>query len=197
MGLWFFFMIATAYTSAATLLDRVASTDVMKAASGNAWSGVLVWQALSFLAAQLLLHLAFALVCWLLALASTVIAPKLAVRFGRIVVGWFCVLAAAALIYNALWYPGLSSARITTTPCRGKLGVCIWVNRLLRCIRVLRAGTPPCVPSGNEVSGTCSASHVIGGLCRRGNDLHRHGDLAESAVCGCGRSQMRFVLTSL
>jgi Sulfatase len=27
------------------------------------------------------------------------------IKFGRIVVGWFCVLAGAALVYNALWYP--------------------------------------------------------------------------------------------
>ena len=155
VGLWCFFMFATAYTSAATLLDRVASTDVMKAASGNAWSSVLVWQALSFLGAQLLLHLAFALACWLLALATAVIAPKLAVKFGRIVVGWFCVLAAAALIYNALWYPRtligayyhhavsrqIGPVHLGQLVYYAAFASCVLIL-LLACLRILRSATP-------------------------------------------------------
>ena len=105
VALWIFFMVATAYTSAATLLDRVASTDVMRAASGGAWSGKIAWEVIVFLATQVLLHLAFAGLTWLLACATAVVSQTARDKFGRIVVGWFCVLAGAALVYNALWYP--------------------------------------------------------------------------------------------
>jgi arylsulfatase A-like enzyme len=155
VGLWFFFMIATAYTSAATLLDRVASTDVMKAASGNAWSSVLVGQTLAFLAAQLVLHLAFALLCWLLACATVVIAPKLAAKFGRIVVGWFCILASATLIYNALWYPRtlfgayyhdavslqIGSLHIGQLVYYVAFAFCVLIL-LLACLRLFKLSTP-------------------------------------------------------
>jgi len=98
-------MVATAYTSAATLLDRVASTDVMRAASGGAWTGKIAWEVIAFVGTQVLLHLAFAGLTWLLACATAVISRTARIKFGRIVVGWFCVLAGAALVYNALWYP--------------------------------------------------------------------------------------------
>jgi hypothetical protein len=104
-ALWMFFMVATAYTSAATLLDRVASTDVMRAASGGAWSGKIAWEVIIFLATQVLLHLVFAGLTWFLACATSIVSETARVKFGRIVVGWFCVLAGAALVYNALWYP--------------------------------------------------------------------------------------------
>ena len=42
---------------------------------------------------------------WLLACASVAIWPANRAKFGRIIVGWFCWLAAATLAYNALWYP--------------------------------------------------------------------------------------------
>jgi hypothetical protein len=102
---WILFMVATAYTSAATLLDRVASTDVMRAASGGAWSGKIAWEVTIFLTAQILLHLAVAGLTWLLACATSIVSETARVKFGRIVVGWFCVLAGAALVYNALWFP--------------------------------------------------------------------------------------------
>jgi hypothetical protein len=104
-ALWLFFMVATAYTSAATLLDRVASTDVMRAASGGAWTGKIAWEVITFVGTQVLLHLAFAALTWLLACATAVVSQTARIKFGRIVVGWFCVLAGAALVYNALWYP--------------------------------------------------------------------------------------------
>ena len=104
-ALWIFFMMATAYTSAATLLDRVASTDVMRAASGGAWTGKIAWEVIAFVATQVLLHLAFAGLTWLLACATAVVSHTARIKFGRIVVGWFCVLAGASIVYNALWYP--------------------------------------------------------------------------------------------
>ena len=105
VALWIFFMVATAYTSAASLADRVASTDVMRAASGGAWSGKIAWEVVIFLATQVLLHLAFAGLTWVLACATSIVSETARAKFGRIVVGWFCVLAGAALVYNALWYP--------------------------------------------------------------------------------------------
>ena len=105
VALWIFFMVATAYTSAASLVDRVASTDVMRAASGGAWSGKIAWEVAIFLATQVMLHLLFAGLTWLLACATAVVSHTARIKFGRIVVGWFCVLAGAAIVYNALWYP--------------------------------------------------------------------------------------------
>jgi arylsulfatase A-like enzyme len=104
-GLWLFFMVATAYTSAVTLLDRVASTDVMRAASSGAWTSRIGWEAAYFVAAQILLHLVFAVVTWLMAVASAIVSPVARIKFGAVLTGWFCVLAAAVLAYNALWYP--------------------------------------------------------------------------------------------
>jgi len=99
------FLVGTAYTSAASLLDRVASTDVMRAAAGGSWQGRIVGEILAFLATQVMLHLVFAVITWVLACASAITFETARVKFGRIVVGWFCVLAGAALIYNATWYP--------------------------------------------------------------------------------------------
>jgi arylsulfatase A-like enzyme len=104
-ALWVFFMVATAYTSAVTLLDRVGSTDVMRAASAGAWTSKIAWEVVHFLSAQILLHLVFIGITWLLAVASAIVFPIVRVKFGRIVVGWFCVLAGAVLAFNALWYP--------------------------------------------------------------------------------------------
>jgi hypothetical protein len=105
VALWIFFMVATAYTSAASLFDRVASTDVMRAASGGAWSGKIAWEVAMFVATQIVLHLVFAALTWVLACATSIVSETARAKFGRIVVGWFCVLAGAALVYNALWYP--------------------------------------------------------------------------------------------
>ena len=104
-ALWIFFMAATAYTSAATLLDRVASTDVMRAVSGGTWTGKIAWEMTAFVGTQVLLHLAFAGLTWLLACATAIVSETARIKFGRIIVGWFSVLAGAALVYNALWYP--------------------------------------------------------------------------------------------
>ena len=104
-GLWIFFLVATAYTSVVTLLERVASTDVMRAASAGAWTGKIAWEVVYFLLAQILLHLVSIGLTWLLAVATAIVFPIARIKFGRIVVGWFCVLAGAVLAYNALWYP--------------------------------------------------------------------------------------------
>jgi len=103
--LWMAFMVGTAYTSAATLLDRVASTDVMRAAADGGLNGKIAWEVAGFLITQVLLHLFFAGLTWVLACASAVLFETARLKFGRMVVGWFCVLAGASLVYNALWYP--------------------------------------------------------------------------------------------
>lgn len=99
------FLGSTAYTSVVTLMDRIQSTDVMKAVSGEMWSAKIAGQMAYFGIAQVLLHLAMGAFAWLLACASVVIWPAYRAKFGRIIVGWFCLLAAATLAYNALWYP--------------------------------------------------------------------------------------------
>jgi arylsulfatase A-like enzyme len=58
-----------------------------------------------FLTTQILLHVAFAGLTWVLACATATFSPTARSKFGRIVVGWFCVLAGIAIVYNALWYP--------------------------------------------------------------------------------------------
>jgi len=142
VGLWLFFMVVTAYTSAATLLDRVASTDVMKAASNGAWSSKTVGEAVAFLLAQLTLHLAFAVLTWLLAAATALIYPMARVKFGRILVGWFCVLAGAALAYNAYWFPrtliGAYYHNLLMTPVGGlPIGPIIYVAAFAACALVV------------------------------------------------------------
>ena len=99
------FLASTAYTSVVTLMDRIQSTDVMKAVSGDMWSAKIAGQMVYFGVAQILLHVAMGALAWLLALACVAIWPVTRVKFTRIIVGWFCLLAAAALAYNALWYP--------------------------------------------------------------------------------------------
>ena len=123
------------------LLDRVASTDVMRAASGGAWSGKIAWEVVVFLATQVLLHLAFAGLTWLLACATAIVSATARAKFGRIVVGWFCVLAGAALVYNALWYPRTligayyhDAVATPVGPFPGRAG------RVLRRFRPLRLG---------------------------------------------------------
>ena len=130
--LWLAYMVGTAYTSVASLLDRVASTDVMKAASGDSWQGKVAWEIAGFLFTQLTLHVAFALLTWLLAYASALVFETARQKFGRIVVGWFCVLAGAALVYNATWYPrtlvGAYYYDLASTPIGGLMAG-QWVYR--------------------------------------------------------------------
>lgn len=103
--LWILFLVLTAWTSAATLLDRIGSTEMTRAASGGMWTGKIAWEIAAFLVTQVLLHLFFAGLTWGLACASAVVSPEARQKFGRMVVGWFCMLAGASLVYNALWFP--------------------------------------------------------------------------------------------
>jgi arylsulfatase A-like enzyme len=102
---WLVFLLLTGYASVATLWDRVDSTDVMRAASGGVWSGRIAYQVAAFLATLVVLHLVFAALTWALALATSAFMPFARQKFGRMVVGWFSLLAGATLAFNALWYP--------------------------------------------------------------------------------------------
>jgi len=99
------FLASTAYTSVTTLMDRVDSTDVMKAVSGDIWSARIAIQVALFVIAQVVLHGAMGGLAWLLGCASAALWPEARAKFGRVIVGWFCLLGAAVLAYNALWYP--------------------------------------------------------------------------------------------
>ena len=103
--LWILFMVATTYTSAVTLLDRVASTDVMRAASAGAWTSRIAWEVNAFVARRSCCMSPSQALTWILAVATAIVYPIARIKFGRIVTGWFCVLAGAVLAYNALWYP--------------------------------------------------------------------------------------------
>jgi arylsulfatase A-like enzyme len=104
-SLWIFYLVITSWTSAVTLFDRVDSTEMTRAASSGMWTGKIAFEIGIFLVTQVLLHLVFASLTWMLACATAVVSPNARMKFGRIVVGWFCLLAGAALIYNALWFP--------------------------------------------------------------------------------------------
>lgn len=100
-----FFLLSTAYISIVTLVDRVDSTDVMKAVSHEIWSAKIAGQAVYFGLAQLVLHLAMGVLAWLLARANAEVWPSTREKFIRVLIGWFCLLAGATLAFNALWYP--------------------------------------------------------------------------------------------
>jgi arylsulfatase A-like enzyme len=99
------FMAGTAFQSAVTLWSRVEASDVMRAASGAALSGRIAAEMSQFLIAQIGLHLVLAAVAWMMAIASAVIWPMARVKLTRVSIGWFCLLAAAVIVYNAYWYP--------------------------------------------------------------------------------------------
>ena len=99
------YLCGTAYVSVVTLLDRVQSTDVMKAVSGDIWSARIAGQMAYFVAAQLLLHFALGVLAWLLARATAEFSREAREKFVLVVVGWFSLLGAAALAFNALWFP--------------------------------------------------------------------------------------------
>jgi hypothetical protein len=98
------FLAGTAVQSAATLSWRVRGS-LMTAATGAMWSGQIGREILYFLVALLFLHLAFGAVIWGLGLATTVVWPGARERFGQIVLLWFCLMAAAAIAYNVVWFP--------------------------------------------------------------------------------------------
>ena len=99
------FLASTAYTTVVTLVDRVDSTDVMKAVSDDIWSARIAGQMAYFLLAQVFLHLVLGALAWACARATVTLWPDVRQKFIRIIVGWFSALAGASLAYNALWYP--------------------------------------------------------------------------------------------
>lgn len=99
------YLAGTAYVSVVTLLDRVQSTDVMKAVSGDLWSVRIGGQMAYFMFAQVALHLALGLLAFLLARATAEFSREAREKFVLVVVGWFSLLGSAALAFNALWFP--------------------------------------------------------------------------------------------
>jgi hypothetical protein len=99
------YLAGTAYVSVVTLLDRVQSTDVMKAVSGDIWSLRIAGQMAYFVGALLFVHAVLALMAWLLARATAEFSHEARVKFVLVVIGWFSLLGGAALAFNALWFP--------------------------------------------------------------------------------------------
>ena len=104
-GLSIAFLVGSAFQSAATLAIRISGNDVMRAASGGVWTGQIGRDIATFVVSQVLLHLAFAFVVWILTIATAVVWSTAREKFGRMIVGWFCLLAAAVIVYNAYWFP--------------------------------------------------------------------------------------------
>ena len=98
------FLAGSAVQSVATFLVRTRG-DVMRAATGSVFVGHISREVIYFVAAQLLLHFFFGVAIWILAWATTVAWPSARARFGRLVVAWFCALAAATIAYNITWFP--------------------------------------------------------------------------------------------
>jgi Sulfatase len=98
------FLVGSAVQSVATLLFRIRG-DVMHAATGSIFGGYIGRETTYFVAAQLLLHFCFGVAVWALACATAVAWPRLRAQFGQLVVGWFCLLVAAAIAYNITWFP--------------------------------------------------------------------------------------------
>jgi len=98
------FLAGSAVQSVATLLFRIRG-DVMRAATGSVLVGHISREVIYFVAAQLVLHFCFGVAIWILARATTVAWPSVRARPGRLVVVWFCALAAATIAYNITWFP--------------------------------------------------------------------------------------------
>jgi len=98
------FLAVSAVQSTATFLSRITGS-IMIAATGTIWSGKAVRDVGYFFAAQVILHVAFGVVAWCAAWATAVVSRRASERFRGVVLLWFCVLAAAAVAYNAVWFP--------------------------------------------------------------------------------------------
>lgn len=99
------FLAGSAFQSAATLAYRVRGNSVMQAASGAIWTGQIGRDILNFVAAQLLLHGAMAILVWGLACSTAAFLQPAREKFGRFVVLWFCLIVIAAIAFNAYWFP--------------------------------------------------------------------------------------------
>lgn len=105
IGLSLAFLVGSAVQSAATLAMRLKGNDVMEAASGGVWTGQIGRDVAAFVLAQVVMHLGLAVVVFGLAVATAVLSAGARAKLGRTVVGWFALLAAAIIAYNAYWYP--------------------------------------------------------------------------------------------
>jgi arylsulfatase A-like enzyme len=109
-SLWVAFALSTAFLcvsalqSAHSFYSRIVGSS-MTAATRAAWTGQAARDVAFFIVAQLTLHLVFGLAAWCLAWATTVALPATRRRFNGVLLLWFCVLAAAVIAYNAVWYP--------------------------------------------------------------------------------------------
>jgi hypothetical protein len=157
--LWLTFLILTAYTSAATLFDRIDSTDVMRAASHGAWTGTITFEVGWFLFVQLLLHVAFAALTWALACATASLSATARAKFAWMVLAWFSVLAAATLAYNALWYP----RTLIGAYYSGAMSTLVGPWSLGQCIYTLGFGLAALVATG----GTALRLHRLSAVGRR------------------------------
>jgi arylsulfatase A-like enzyme len=110
-GLWLaaavslVFLAISIFQAASTLFSRVAKTDVMEAAMEGALSGRVGFEVAWFVMSLILLHLAMGALAWVLACASAVNWARVREKFERYVIGWFALLAFAAVAYSALWHP--------------------------------------------------------------------------------------------
>lgn len=110
-GLWtaillsMIYLAGTAFVSVVTLLDRVQSTDVMKAVSGDILSLRIAGQITYFVVALIAIHLVLGMLAWFLARATAEFSSETRQKFVLVVIGWFSLLGGAALAFNALWFP--------------------------------------------------------------------------------------------
>jgi arylsulfatase A-like enzyme len=99
----------TAWQTVATLLLRLGTTEVMRAAGENPLAGAMGLQFAQFFVAQFLLHAGFGVVAWTMALVTVSLWRTGAKQFLGVVVLWFCLLTFAVLAHNATWFPRTGS----------------------------------------------------------------------------------------
>ena len=149
----------------------------MEAASGGVWTGQIGREIAFFVIGQILLHTGLGrprLGPW--PIASAVIWQTAREKFGRIVVGWFCLVVAAVIAYNAYWFPrtGLGAYyhdTLATMVGPLPLGRVIYLGVVAAAVLMIVAATcrvaaSAAVPARSKAGGT--------GDCRRGAGIRCH-----------------------
>jgi hypothetical protein len=102
-------LVLTAWQTVGTLVLRLGTTEVMRAAGENPLAGAMGLQFSRFFVAQLVLHAGFGVVAWALALVTVSLWRGGTKQFLGLVVLWYCLLALAVLAHNATWFPRTGS----------------------------------------------------------------------------------------
>lgn len=115
-------LVLTAWQSVATLVLRLGTTEVMRAAGESLLTGAMGNQVTHFAVAQITLHAAFGAIAWVMAITSIWLWRRTSSQFLGLVVLWYCLLTIAVLAYNATWFPRTGSGEYYHALATTKLG---------------------------------------------------------------------------